>query len=212
MHYVLIENGTLVHLGPIEWRPRMFLSYIEDDLELEGVTLPATAPAAPIQISETFAIHVARTVEPAQHNAKIKQLAGPTWAIVEGVAIGTYTSVDKPIEQVKGELKGVVANNRWAQEVAGFSMELQGQTVRITTQRGDRDIFLQTYQLMAEEDTKQWKFGATWLTLTKAEILAIVTSVVSHVQASFTWEQTTVAAIEGAVSLEALDALNLTYA
>jgi hypothetical protein len=210
--YVLIENEQYVHLGPINWNQRMFTSHIAEDLEID-ISLPKQyESAAPIVINDNFKILPATLVYPSAHNSKIEQYAGPFWSVVDNTAIGTFTNSPKNIDVVRSDLKIIIANNRWREETKGITINIQGQDVFVTTTRGERDIFLQSLQLMQPTDTRLWKFNTIWLTLTHVDMQTIVSAIVNHIQAAFDWDNSKHIEIDSSQTLEDLDKIQLTIA
>ena len=110
---------------------------------------------------------------------------------------------------IKNTLKAKVAEIRWRKEIAGVITNVQGNDVFINTAREVRDVFLQKYILMNENETVQWKFDAGWVTLTKAEMNAIATTVANHIQSQFDWEIAKQAEIDACSTAQELDAINL---
>lgn len=208
--FILIENEQTVHLGPLHWNQNVFQSYIKDDLEIDTNLPVKNDTNDPIIINSNFKIIPVNIVYPDTHNPKIEQYAGPFWTIVNNVATGTYTNSPKPIDVVKNELKAIIATNRWIEETKGITVNIQGQDVRATTKRGERDIFLQALQLMTPTDTKDWKFGNIWLTLTYTDLQTIVTAIVTHIQSAFNWDKAKGTEIDNAMDLNSLDAIMLT--
>ena len=84
---------------------------------------------------------------------------------------------------------------------------MQNVEVTADTNRGDRDIFIQKYLLMNENDVVTWKFPETWLNLTKLELGLIVAAGAAHVQNAFEWEDALVNQIGNCTTLEELDAI-----
>lgn len=204
--FVLMENNLQLHLGPMHWHQPMFQRYINDELQL-----PATLPFRkednlPIEITPNLHIFPATEVYPVSQNSKIEQYAGPYWDITNNFATGTYINVPKPVTQVQNELKAILANNRWVYETQGITLTVQGHDVFIITARGERDIFLQSLQLMSPGDLRPWKFDNIWLTLTYADMQFIVGSIVAHIQNAFAWEQARIAEID-AVDVNSVNAL-----
>lgn len=211
MHFILLENLTTPHLGPIEWRPRMFKSYLEDELEITTI-LPQTNTGI-VEINPTLSIYPARIVEPEIHNPKINQYAGPTWSVVNGEAIGQYISIDKDINTVLQELKGAVASKRWEEEIKGIPMTIQALPVVIDTSREGRRMFLDALNVLPDNSTVGWKFNDTFINITKLDLQSIVNAISAHVQACFSWEQQKISELDAAslVSLNALDSVQLVY-
>jgi len=208
--YVLIENEQIIHIGPIHWNQKMFQNYIKDDLELDISLSIQNTSLDPIVINNTLKILPAILEYPATHNPKIEQFAGPFWNVVDNFATGTFTNVPKDVNVVKGELKNVVATNRWIEETKGITINIQGQDVSVSTNRGERDIFLQALQLMTSADTKNWKFGDIWLTLTYTDLQTIVNAIVAHIQSVFDWDKAKCIEIDNANTLPDLDTIQLT--
>lgn len=207
MHYVLVNNSQVV-LGPIGWNYRMFQSSLEDDLEITGVQLPMRKDdATPIEIDANTRIIPARYGDMPAHNPKIEFLQGPYWTFANDEAVGDFVVENLPIDAVKNFLKERIANTRWAKEVAGIKVNIQGTDYTVDTNRGARDIFLQAYQLNAGGNT--WKFPEGWVVLSVLELQTIVEAVMTHVQVQFTWEGQKVAEIDACTTLAELDAIDL---
>lgn len=222
--YILTHNDT-VFLGPMEWRARMFQSVIKDDFNLD-VILPTTDPiAAPFgryEVSPEIVIRPVTFFPDPAYNAKIQGLHGPFYNFTTDQIILFNTVVDLPVEAVKNSLKAIVTSNRYDMETSGISMMLQNTPVFITTARGDRDIYLQSYQLGITNI--DWKFSAgritqsgitttypeTWLTITNSDLASITQTVLSHVSAAFAWERAKLTEIDNCTTLQQLDAVILT--
>jgi len=144
-------------------------------------------------------------------NAKIHRHEGPFWVYDDGnteyQATATWERRDKPLEQVKADLKNLVADIRWKKEGKGVTLTIQGTEVWCDTSRGNRDIFLQKYTIMPDNTTINWKFQNTWLELTKAELGTIVTEGSTYIQSCFDWESAQSVIIDNCSTLAELDAL-----
>lgn len=201
-----MENGFVIN-GPRDWNWRSFENTLRDDLEIEYKLPLSKNDKAPIQINESVSIHWCELEYP-EHNSKIEYLHGPFWTVVDGIAMGTYQVIARDLGLVKADLKEKVAANRWRKEVAGTTATIQNIVVTVDTNRGDRDIFVQKYLLMSENETVEWKFPEGWLTLTKADLGIAVQAGATHVQAQFVWEAGKVQEIDlctTAVELDAVD-------
>lgn len=211
MNYVLIENDQTVYLGPIEWNSAMFQHVLKSELNIITNIPIKNTDNIVFDVNGTIKIRPANYVYPEAHNPKIQQFAGPVWNIEvgTGIAIGTFTNVDKTVESVKNSLKSEIAENRWTYETGGIIVTVQGQSVSVTTKRGDRDIFLQALQQTDLNGTRLWKFNDIWLTLTYSDLELIVNSIINHIQTAFAWEQQKIIEIEAANTLPQLDGINL---
>lgn len=205
--YVLTQNDQVI-LGPIQWNSRMFESAIEDDAETLVKIAPSDKDLLPLVYDNGVKIRLADEVRP-EINAKIQCYDGPAWAFTDTVGTATYFAVDKNIDLVRGELKNILAAERYRREVAGTTAVIQGQTVTVDTMRGTRDVFVQQFLLLPDTGTSEWKFPEGWLVLTKSDLGACVAAGVSHVQSQFGWEALLVAQIDAAPTLTELDALEI---
>ncbi len=200
-----------VLLGPIEWNPRFIASVLQSDLDLPGRPniLQSDEQKVPYEIFPN--VWIRKVVEQKeQYNPKTQTLMGPYWSYPnteENYAIAEYHAVNKPIEIIKSELKEKLAAERYNREIAGVKVTIQNTEVTVDTNRGERDVFVQKYLLMGENDTVDWKFPEAWLTLTKTELGQIVAAGVGHVQSVFTWELNKASEIDSCVDHEELNTL-----
>jgi hypothetical protein len=184
MYAVIYDNRVLV--GPMNWNRGMF----QGALERRGIqyTLPRTAPDdLPLIIDEHAKIMQVEEIRP-ELNTLVEFYYGPLWDITETKAIANYEVHDTPIESARYNLKQLAAQERYKKEILGTTATIQSQLLTIDTSRGARDIFVQTYLLMGDADTVNWKFPETWLTLTKSDLGLCVTAATQYVQECFDWE------------------------
>lgn len=205
--FVIVYNNY-VNLGPMPWNKRRFESFIQEEYEIE-VVLPSTAPTEAIVVDPNIlSIYPVGDSEPLpEFNPKIQFLQGPYWNYSTGLAVSHYVAEDLSIDAVKNQLKAEVTTERYNREVAGVQATTQGTTVTVDTSRGNRDVFVQKYLLMGENDTVTWKFPEAWLILTKAELGALVAIGAGHVQDQFEWEALKLAEIDSKATLAELDAV-----
>lgn len=204
----ILQYKNRVIAGPRDWHAGMF----KFALESVGIdtTVPGVAPEQlPLVINADAKIQECVLVYP-EYNKKIQYAHGPFWDFSKDVAIGTFEVKENSIEAIRNDLKAIVAAERYKNETAGTKITVQNKEVTIDTTRGARDIFAQKYLLMADNETVNWKFPEGWLTLTKAELGAVVNMAVAHIQNEFNWEKTKVEAIEAAATSAELDAIALT--
>lgn len=186
MYAVIYDNRVLV--GPMNWNRGMF----QGALERKGIKypLPRTAPDnLPMIIDEHAKIMQVEEIRP-ELNSLVEYYYGPLWDITETKAIANYEVKDSPIESMRYNLKQVAAQERYKKEILGTTVTIQDHIVTIDTNRGARDIFVQKYLLMADNDTVNWKFPETWLTLTKSDLGLCVQAGAQYIQSCFDWELT----------------------
>jgi hypothetical protein len=193
-----------VLLGPVEWKPRFIASVIQQDLDLPNMPSISVADEAnvPYQIYPDVWAYKINTVYP-EINTKTQRVDGPFWTFTDQVATATYTAADKSIDQVKAELKNLVAAKRYELENAGTTVTVQGVIVPVSTSRTDRAIYTTAV-------AGPWKFtDGTWLTLTQEDLNTIVSAIQTYVSDAFTWEQTLCATIDAATDLSTLNSIEI---
>lgn len=206
----ILQKDNQTFYGPNLWNPKLIQSYIYDDFELE-VTVPQVAPESGSDIgNEIFAYKVNRTEVP-NHNTKIQKTHGPFYTIENNEAVVSYEIIDRTLDEVKQELLAQVADNRWKKEVSGATVTIQGYPLKVTTSRGERDIYLQALQNVLDNQT--WKLQTienvtVWLTLSLSDLQLIVNAIIAHIQSAFDWEKTISMAIANSSTLAELDAID----
>lgn len=202
--FALVHKQRVL-LGPINWNRALF----DANLTKLGITygLPRVAPAQlPLTIDQNTVIYAVEQTYP-EYNSKIHYLEGPYWAFDTGKAVASYIVRDQPVDAVKNNLKTQAASARWEKEIAGAKTTIQNIEVSIDTARGARDIFVQKYLLMTDQETVAWKFPEGWLTLTKTELGQAVQAGAAHVQQAFVWEEAKSQEITACTTLAELDAV-----
>ena len=197
-----------VLLGPINWNPRYIASVLQSDLDLDQAPtiLASDEQRVPYDILPNVRVRKAVTSY-AELNAKTQRHEGPFWTYDNDEATATWTAVDKPIDLVKGELKTLVAAERYRKENAGIKLTIQGTEVTCDTSRENRDIFLQRLLTMAPTDTVNWKFPESFINITYSELESIISAGVVHIQSCFDWELTKGTEIDACTTLAQLDAI-----
>lgn len=206
MNFILTINGRII-FGPKPWNRRQFEFFIQDELG-ETHVLPDTNTEL-YTIAESIKIWPAVMSEPEEFNPKIQQYAGPFWTYTDGIAYGVYQAIAKPLEEVRSNLKSLIAAKRYEYEVAGTTCEIQGVNVTVDTSREGRQVFVQQLMLMSDTDTIRWKFPEAWLTLSKPELSLIVSTGVSYIKSQFEWEDTKVAELNSISDLQQLNSVLL---
>lgn len=186
--YGLIHNEK-IQVGPRSWNYAFFKEYLDDN-SLSASTLPLNEPRVSIYGDGWKILRVTEMNVP-QIDQTFEMNVGPFWTIHEDRITGSYTKKDKTVDQVKGGLKAIVAANRYAAEVKDISFTFgDGQVVVLFTNREDRDIYLNTYIIMGDEETVSFKFkhGTFRQGVSKSELSEIVALLRSQVKAAFEWE------------------------
>ena len=207
--YILIEKthngGNFVHFGPMIWRPSLFKSCLRDEFDIM-VDLPLTNDT-----NQPFIFNDSVRILPVENlgyfggtlNSKTQVENGPYFNFFDTYAEMYFNIVDRQIDIVKSELKTEIAANRYRYEIMGIDISIQNQNITALTNREDRGLYLQAFQL--NKDNINWKFGSQFMLLSNADLGIIVNAVANHVQAAFDWEHLKHQEIDNCISLTELD-------
>ena len=209
--YGLVYNGN-IEVGPRQWSYSFFKDFLEEE-GLDWSTLPRNAPEDGKVITDQWKILPVTDVVQPSYEDPFEQWAGPYWTINEDSITGLYEVVPNTIEMVKGKLKESVTNTRYKIEVGGTKFIFaDGTEVSLYTTREDRNVYLQAYQIMADDQSVVFKFtNAVFKTVTKAELGAIVDAVATHIQTVFTWESNKYAEINACTTIDELKNIDIEY-
>jgi hypothetical protein len=200
MYAVIYKNRVIV--GPMDWNRAIF----QGSLEKEGVAagIPRVAPEVlPYIINEDVKIALVEEQRP-EINPMVEYHYGPQWDLSGEKAVAVYEVIDTLVEFARYNFKVKAAEARWKKETAGTAISIQGVEVSLDTSRDGRNIFIQKYSIMAEEEVVNWKFSEGWLALTKSDLRSIVSAGSNYIQACFDWEKTINDAIDAASTKEEL--------
>jgi len=208
--YVVTDHNSqnFVILGPINWKPRYIGDIISDELQEDVTVTQADEARVPFEPYPGVKIRKCITNYEEITNSLIQVHQGPFWTYddqnSEYQAVAQWNTIPRDINEVRKILKDKVADIRWKKESQGVTLEIQSHSVWCDTSRGNRDVFLQKYVMMGEDDTVNWKFPQMWLTLTKTELGFIVSSGAAYIQSCFDWENAQVSLIDSCETLEQL--------
>jgi hypothetical protein len=203
MYAVVYQNKVIV--GPMSWNRAIF----QGSLERRGIldTLPRVAPEElPYVINDDAQIMAVEEVRP-EMNPMVEYYYGPLWEITETKAIANYEVVDTNIEFARNNFKSKAAEERWKKETAGTKITINGVEVSLDTTRDGRNVFIQKFVMMGANDTVNWKFPESWVTLSKSDFDTIITAIDTHVESCFTWEKSIVDQIDESETKEDLLAI-----
>jgi hypothetical protein len=199
--YAVVYNNRVI-VGPMQWNRALFQGSLER--EMVEASLPRVAPETlPLVINEDA--RILRVEEQRENlNQLVEYYYGPIWDVSGDTAIATYEVHDFPIETSRSNLKDKIAGIRWIKEEAGTKINIQSQEITLDTSREGRNIFLQKYSLMGENDLVNWKFPEGWFTLSKNELGSIIMYGSAYIQSCFDWEKTISDEIDAATTKEEL--------
>lgn len=206
MYAVVYKNRVIV--GPMDWNRAIFQGSLEKE-KIE-VGLPRVPPETlPYIINEDAKIAIVEEQRP-ELNPMVEYYYGPLWDLSGEKAVAVYDVVDTPVEFARGNFKAQAAEERWKKETAGTKVTIQDTEVSVDTSRDGRNIFIQKYSIMMEDEVVSWKFPEGWLTLTKSELGSIVSAGSSYIQSCFDWEKSINDQIIAATTKEELLAIVIT--
>ena len=211
MRYGLTHNDR-IQVGPRDWNYWFFRDYI-DRKGLDPQALPTVAPSAAV-ITDTWRLLPVTNVETPDINTTFERLVGPTWTILADSITGAYTSEDRPLDEIRGELKNRAAANRYDVETGELTFTFpDSEQVTLFTDRQERNVYLQTLQVFPTGETVPFKFrnGVIRPSVTQSELADIVAAVVGHVRAAFEWERDKAIEIDDAVDIPALQAIEIRH-
>lgn len=206
--FVIVHENNVVW-GPKPWNKFGFEDVLRTDCEVEYTLSQRNDARSSVGINEKTKILPVIELEKVAINPKIQTYQGPYYNFHEDRAEQHWQVQDLPIDIVKGSLKGIVAANRYLREIAGIKVNVQGNEVSVDTSRDGRQIYFDTYMAMNDQETIVWKFTEMWISLTKADLGAIVSAGKNHIQSAFQWEAEKAAEIDAATTLAELNAIDL---
>jgi hypothetical protein len=185
--YALIYKNKVI-CGPKAWSQPYF-TYVLQKQGVEKFAIPRKEQSSiPHVISEDAKICAVREIKP-DINPLIQYHRGPLWSMDNDVAVATYEVYYSPLESSKTAFKQLAATERFKKESEGIVVTIQGADVTVYTDRDNRRIYLETYLTMEDQETVQWKFPETWLTISKEELQSIIKQGAEHIQGVFNWEK-----------------------
>lgn len=199
--YAVVYNDRVI-VGPMDWNRAIFQGSLEKENVMAGI--PRVAPETlPYIINEDARIALVEEQRP-EINPMVEYYYGPQWDLSGDKAVAVYEAVDTLVDFARDNFKTKAAEARWKKETAGTKINIQGTEVSLDTSRDGRNIFIQKYSIMTEEEVANWKFPEGWLTLTKSDLGSIVSAGSSYIQNCFDWEKTINDEINAATSKEEL--------
>lgn len=203
--YILVKNKTELILGPIEWKQRFIQSEL-DDLGLRGKVPPVEI--GHIELDDGYELFPIMSSNADDYNPVWQELVGPSFTYEEDCAHEVYAKRDRQLNNIKDTLKQQLAAERYRREVSGFTMNVRGQDVFISTAREDRQQFLDVIDTIGDGYTS-WKFNTGFINIIKSDLESIVTARKNYIQEQFLWEKNVHESINSASTIEELKAIKI---
>jgi hypothetical protein len=195
--YALIDKNE-IKVGPREYSIAFFRDYLQTQNVEYSLPYEYSSQDAMIINDDIKIVKVAGPVIP-DHNSITEQLAGPYWDITNDPITGHYEVADRDIIAIKNDLIARVADKRYTKEISGCKVTIQNTEVSVSTDRNDRNIWIQAATVMGDGVARKFKFdNGIWLELILADIQTIIGAIATHVQSAFEWEASKVTEIESA--------------
>lgn len=189
--YALIHNSA-IKVGPRTWNKTFWDAYLNEN-GLPTANVPYVEPSSPL-IEANFKIIPVYYNSPS-YDGLTDQLAGPTYVINTNDVAATYTVVPQLLEAVRGKQRERIIESRYDAEVSGVQHTLLNLTsVVLKTDRESQAQYSAMHSTMGVLDSRDIKFSDSYhASITKAEVLLLMTKVNLHIQNCFDWEFTTIA-------------------
>ena len=187
--YAITYHGSTdqLILGPIAWKPRYIQEMINDEFELDVKLSNSDEQIIPFNITPDIRVRKVLEIKPII-NPLIEQYDGPFWSYTDDLATANYVPSFKNVDYVREQVKEVLKQKRYEKECAGTKVAIQNQEVTVETDRDTRNIFVQAFLIIGDNETRNWKFKEGWLNLTKTDLQTIVTAGAAYIQSQFDWE------------------------
>lgn len=204
--FVILHNNRVIY-GPRNWSKIHFQEVILEDCDFECSLDIRNDQCLPVIVNDDIKIWPIERLPLPSYNTRIQRLDGPYWNLLDDRAEMYFGVVDMPVEAVKNMMKEIIMNNRYYYEIEGFKHIVQDTEVTINTSRTSRDVFLNTYLSMTDNESVSWKFPEGWVNISKFDLQQIVNEIKKHVQDGFSWEQSKSIEIDSVNTLEELDVI-----
>jgi hypothetical protein len=208
MQYLLVQNKTIVHLGPITWKPRMIQTELNDLLEQEELKTSFTVPQTEqgyILLSDGFEIFPISQHELPAFDPIYEHLEGPLWTYENDSAAATYNVKALDLGLIKTKLKQKAADERVHRENLGTILTLDVGVVNLKTDFASRSQYATIYSTATDSTT--FKSNGVFLTLTKDDLLKVVTTVNDYIHTQFAWEKDIWSKIDAASDSDSLKSI-----
>jgi hypothetical protein len=202
--YALV-NGQELLLGPIAFNYRMINSVLEEELEVNFRVTSQDYLNVPITFTEDIKILPARNEVP-ECDPRFQSVSQTSHEITDTEVVFYYGVSDKPLEQIKGEYKAVVAPERWKKENTTVTVTINDNEITVSTSRDNRLALVS--KLLSGDGPYNFKFNdGVWEEISKTDLQTILTEIDTVVQAAFDWELAKLAEIDACEDGEAVYAV-----
>ena len=197
--YALVHKNQVV-LTQEFWNTRMFNMTLDEDYGIKRRVLLAEENDVPLIIDEDTKILNYYQIKP-DYNERIEWLDGPIYEFIGNNVVANYIKKPLDLEIAKENLKKMVPTARYAKEVKRTTVTVQNQSFTVPTDRDSR-LLLATKILSMKDDAVNWKIGDLWLSLTKDDLISMLSQIDETVQHAFDWEYSKTLEIDACENLD----------
>jgi hypothetical protein len=204
--WALVQNNQ-IQVGPRDWNRIVFQDWLQENMNISMVLDLAEPNYSVIIDSQTQIMPVIVDGLP-EYNPYTQELAGPFMTVRDGFVEGYFTTANRNLDTVRGDMLNDLSNNRYNREVSGVEVTIQDVTFTVPTDRVNRDLW--TAMTVAQLDNVSYKVdNRTWLVLTKSDIQTVVAAILTKIQGDYAWEKSIHDAIIAAPDHETLAGIDV---
>lgn len=201
MNYAHVENGAVSAYPFSDFQLRQanpntsFPSGLDDETRAEWGMLPVIETPPAFDSRRQY----------------VTQKATGQWIVGPNSVIATYTIHNRTLAERRDQLIERLKQKRWEVETAGVTVEIAGEPVPVSTNRGDdrTALHMEFSRLSAgiRPDGATFNFGdALPRAVSNADMMAAIGAALAHVQAAFDRQGVVQAMINGTSTHPAMDA------
>jgi hypothetical protein len=215
----IIVEGERVVLGPMDWKPNYFSTFIKDEYNIV-LNLPLTNTTNnSFSVSNTVKILPVRADPDPAHNTKTQYLSASQFRVYNDSADSYRSVVDKTIDQIKNEMIALVPAARWTKENKGVTVTINNKKILADTSREKRNTYINGVAgswkvTIVDEDVVHPmevsvnSLSVEWVNLTQYNLSTIDTAIKNYIQSLYDWEKTTIEEISSKQTIAELNAYN----
>ncbi len=211
--YVMFHQGEFL-VGPMHWNSDYFNSKLKSvglepsfpgDIHVrQRKILPVFEPLVVDADTDTI-LYKCEILNDQPEDSIFDKNDYLVWDLTAWPVTGTYDVVTKPINEIKDNIKRYLTNKRAEKDIAGTTVTVNDQEVKVLTGPLSRLLMVEKLTTMGEEDTTLWKFmDDVWVTLTKQDVQSLLQQVDQYVEELNEWEYSKTLEINNASTVDQL--------
>lgn len=207
-------NNRLKTLGPMKWNSEVVNTWMRDhnvnDYEFPTDIDLYRAERLPTDDLVTFTDRIKLYRVEYTNNTPIDntfQYYGDTnWNTSSGKAVGTYSVVNRSVDEVKSILKNQLSDISYQKQFSEISIQIGDDIVALSLKNNTMETKLICHWIaMTDSETIDYKLNETvWMQLNKTQIKQILDNIHSHQSTILNWEKSVFDEIENSDSIDDL--------